>query len=265
MKFIFSDVDQTLVSNGGPMSKELIESFRQCQAAGVEVVLSSGRPTKSLIDMSKQLQALDITFKYVSGYNGGQIYDLTTQTVAYENGFNQEEVTAITDHLLKIGMSYAIYDGNDVLTDDETNQYALHESTLNDMGLIETSRQTASIKVLGLVEPEVADEKLDLIVEKFPQYTVAKSTPFFIEITKPGVDKGQAIVELSKMLDFELTDVVVFGDGNNDLSMFKLDVKGKYAVDNGTDLLKSHATEVVASCIDNGVSKQINKLLLANE
>lgn len=64
--------------------------------------------------------------------------------------------------------------------------------------------------------------------------------------------KSNAIKELEEIL--KVQNLVTFGDGKNDIDMFRLSDEC-YAVENADDELKAVATQVIESNNDDGVAK----------
>ncbi len=106
-------------------------------------------------------------------------------------------------------------------------------------------------------------EKLEPFYEKYKNdYYCVYSTDIYsgdqwLEIMPKAATKANALLELKQMLNCRL---VVFGDGKNDLEMFKL-ADESYAVENAVQELKDIATAVIPSNNDDGVAKQLLKLL----
>lgn len=79
----------------------------------------------------------------------------------------------------------------------------------------------------------------------------------WLEIMPKSATKANALVELKQMLNCRL---VVFGDGKNDIEMFKV-ADECYAVENAVRELKDIATDVIPSNVSDGVAKQLIKLV----
>lgn len=106
-------------------------------------------------------------------------------------------------------------------------------------------------------------QKLEPFYEKYKTdyYCVYASDIYsgdqWLEIMPKAATKAGALLELKQMLNCRL---VVFGDGKNDLEMFKV-ADECYAVENAVRELKDIATAVIPSNGDDGVAKQLLKLL----
>ena len=68
--------------------------------------------------------------------------------------------------------------------------------------------------------------------------------------------KSNAIIQLQKLLNCE--KVISFGDGKNDIDMFKISDES-YAVQNADDELKEYTTAVISSNDEDGVAYWLEK------
>ena len=50
---------------------------------------------------------------------------------------------------------------------------------------------------------------------------VARSQPYYLDITHPLANKGTALSEIAELLDIPLAEIAVIGDGGNDVAMFE--------------------------------------------
>jgi len=77
---------------------------------------------------------------------------------------------------------------------------------------------------------------------------------FWLTVHDRKATKDKAILELIEMYDFDLQRLIVFGDNENDITMFKL-APQSIAVDSVTVELKKYATSIIGSNNeDRGVS-----------
>ena len=82
----------------------------------------------------------------------------------------------------------------------------------------------------------------------------------FVELTPPGADKGTAVARLADQLGIASSDVLAFGDNQNDLTLF--DWAGRsVAMGNALDMVKDVADEITETNVDCGVALVIEELL----
>lgn len=105
-------------------------------------------------------------------------------------------------------------------------------------------------------------KKLFPLYEKYKsQYNCVYQTDIYtgeqwLEILPKAATKANALKELKDMLGCRL---VVFGDGKNDIDMFRA-ADSSYAVENAVEELKSIATGVVGANREDGVARFLDRL-----
>lgn len=255
MKLFYSDVDDTIIDKRG-MTEEIKKMTNLIFENKDFFIPCSGRPTQSLVNTFKNLK-----IKYAIGYNGSEIIDITKNKILYKEHLKKDDVLKIIKYLQEIDCEFLLY-GNKIFASDIKNQYALKEQELCQMEMLQLNFQNvgSTPKVLGLTNPEDNQKNVELLKEKFPEFEIALSKPFFIEITQKNVSKGNAIKKLNELLNADEKNCYCFGDGNNDLSMFDLNIN-KIAVENAVDELKQKADLIIQSCEENGVPKYVEKIL----
>lgn len=105
-------------------------------------------------------------------------------------------------------------------------------------------------------------QKLEAFYEKYKNYYHCVysldiySKEQWLEIMPPAATKANAVLQLKNMLQCDR--VVAFGDGKNDMDMFKA-ADECYAVANAVDELKKISTAVIGSNQDDAVAKWLLK------
>jgi HAD-superfamily hydrolase, subfamily IIB len=82
----------------------------------------------------------------------------------------------------------------------------------------------------------------------------------YIDIMKIGCSKKNAIIMLSERLGIKQEEIIVMGDGGNDISMFEC-AGLRIAMENAEEYLKEKADYITVSNNENGVAKAINKYI----
>lgn len=259
-KLIFSDMDQTLVDEGGPFSSFLEETMLKCIDKGSEIVLCSGRPSANLINIAREKRLKGINLRYISGFNGAQIYDVSTDTFVYNNFIAKDEVIRICKQLDELKLDYIIYDQNNVYGTDLSNEYINVEATVLGLPAYTISTYHDSPKILVVAHPDLADGVVLNLQNILTDYHITKSMPFFIEINNQNVNKGAALLQLQNHLNLDNSQVCCFGDSGNDLSMFEV-CENAYAVANANDEIKSKAKQIIKDVKEDGVAVFLDELL----
>ena len=90
------------------------------------------------------------------------------------------------------------------------------------------------------------------------KYHFARTSPQWIECAPQGINKGAAILRLAERLGITPDQIAVFGDGENDLSMFRV-VKYPIAMGNAMDTVKKEAFEVTLDNNSSGIAHFLKK------
>jgi Cof subfamily protein (haloacid dehalogenase superfamily) len=77
-----------------------------------------------------------------------------------------------------------------------------------------------------------------------------------VEINDQNAHKGNAIRQLAEHLGLDMSQVLAFGDGSNDITMLKEAGIG-VCMENGLDSVKAVADYITDSCDEDGVAKAI--------
>ena len=83
---------------------------------------------------------------------------------------------------------------------------------------------------------------------------------FALHLTDPEVDKGTGLVELAKLLDYNIENIMCVGDSENDIDFLRAG-GFKVAVANACDELKEIADYVCENKYGDGVSEAIDKFV----
>lgn len=93
----------------------------------------------------------------------------------------------------------------------------------------------------------------------FPQLTFARNSPYSIDITPSGLDKGAGIRRLLHLLLLDKVSTYAFGDGLNDLSMFAT-VDTAIAMENGRPEALQAADYITLSNDKEGIPHALHHL-----
>ena len=79
-----------------------------------------------------------------------------------------------------------------------------------------------------------------------------------IEIVKRGISKARGIDYVKSYLNIDSSNIIAFGDEDNDLEMIKYAQYG-IAMDNGLDDLKHIANHITYSNNEDGIGRYLNE------
>jgi Cof subfamily protein (haloacid dehalogenase superfamily) len=120
------------------------------------------------------------------------------------------------------------------------------------------------------VNCRISDEgaKADLstfLYERRDSVVNAPFNPSMFEITSVGVDKGAAVAWLAGSLGIPVEDVVVYGDGGNDVAMLRLfsSLGRSYATHGACEQAKLAASSTIGSNVVHAVPRHVMSILCA--
>ncbi len=94
--------------------------------------------------------------------------------------------------------------------------------------------------------------------QRFPKYTVARSSDRLLEITQAGVNKAQAIRLLCGARNIPMEQTLAFGDGYNDLEMLRAVGQG-VAMGNAPAAVRADADAVTLDNDRDGIAVFLNR------
>ena len=250
IKLIAVDIDGTLLNSQRQVTPEVFQAIQDAKAAGVKVVIATGRPIPGVLPLLEELNL-----------NQDGDYVIIRETLSYEDYLDIEVLAN------KLGVhSHAITKDGIYTSNRNIGRYTVHESTLVHMPIYyRTPEEVADkefVKAMYIDEPEI----LDVAIAKLPQefydrFTIVKSTPFYLEILKKTANKGIAVTHLAEKLGLSKEETMAIGDEENDRAMLEV-VGSPVVMENGNPELKKIAKHITKSNDESGVAYAIRKWVL---
>jgi Cof subfamily protein (haloacid dehalogenase superfamily) len=211
------------------------------------VIITTGRPLKSALAQARRL-GLDQPGCYTIAYNGAMVYDWGKQGNVFTRALDIPSVIRVFEKANEIGEHIQTYDSFDVLVEPRGDDEALRRyckmvsMTHRVIGDVHTDLQEDPVKCL-VINYEKKDGLLkmqDWIRANMEGMDCFFSCEQFLEVVPKGMNKGEAVKMLCKLLGVEIEDAVACGDAANDLAMLKAAGIG-VAMINGSDEVKAVA------------------------
>jgi Cof subfamily protein (haloacid dehalogenase superfamily) len=167
--------------------------------------------------------------------------DIATPIGCFNGGvIARPDLSVITAHLLSPqaarravdmldagGAQSWVFAGQDWLVRDSEGPYVGLEERTVGFGptIVEDFGPALDVaaKIVGVsadFEPLAQCER-DVRAALADQASVARSQPYYLDITSPLANKGVALSELANLLAIPLAEIAVIGDGGNDVAMFE--------------------------------------------
>lgn len=269
-KYVFVDLDGTLLKDDKTVCERNQKAIDKALENGHHLIVATGRPIESAI-LGASKAGLNRKGCYIISYNGGLIYDCTKEEIIFEKHLAMKTVEELFEKARDSKLHIQAYCEGKVWCEADTEEvrhyhskgqmpYEIHRNVPKE--LTEPTRKCIVISF--------EEEKLRNFQEKTKDWEEGKaysefSTASYLEYLPEGVSKGQAIVEMSKILGFSIEDSIAIGDERNDMSMIRAAGLG-VCMKNGLDVVKEIADYVTES--DNnqgGVGEVIEKFVLKED
>lgn len=267
-KLLILDIDGTLLNEEKKITSNTKAILLKMQQLGVKIVLASGRPTYGVLPIAKELE-LDKHGGYILSYNGGQIFDLSTNELLFEKRIDPSMLPYIERKAGKNNFPIFTYHEDTILTNDTNNKWIRQEASLNNMQLKEVSNFAESIDFHPCKCMLVSDDEEALIgLENHWKRRLAgsldvfRSEPYFLEIVPKLIDKANTVSVLLEKLNISPENIIAIGDGVCDVTMIQLAGLG-VAMGNAQDSVKSCADYITGSNEEDGVAQVVKKYILS--
>lgn len=260
-RLIASDLDGTLLRSDGSVSERTVRALQSAEAAGLVVVIASGRPSRWMRPVAA---ALGHTGMAICA-NGAVVYDMHTDSVAATRPLSRATVLQVAGIVRAAipGVAFAIETAYDGFAKEPGYRSHYDDVAVTPrMGRIEELAADDVVKLL--VRHEHLDPD-DLLVwaKKLAGDLVElthSSRSGLLEVSAAGVTKASTLSHLAGDLKIGPHEVIAFGDMPNDLPMLAWAGAG-YAVANAhADVLGSGARAAPPNDED-GVAQVIERVL----
>lgn len=236
---IFFDLDGTLVDSQGQVPEAHRQAIQKLKAAGHLPVICTGRGRGELGSI-----LTDTGIETAILLNGMEI--LQGHELIYQGKIALETVQALKDLARQQGHELGYYSGGSIKVETHTatlvRNFTYFHQALPSRGDKRASASNCQMLLLFSEEPE----RDQLYQGSLPELTFARNSPYSLDVTPTGTDKGAGIRHLLELLQLDGPSYA-FGDGLNDLPMFA-------AVD--TAIAMGHAKPEVQAAADRVILSQ---------
>jgi Cof subfamily protein (haloacid dehalogenase superfamily) len=262
IRLLVSDIDGTLVRNDKTLSEGVVAAAARVREAGIRMSLISARPPCGMLWIA---ETLGLTGP-IGAFNGGTIVMPDGLVLSADHLDPAVAVRAlalldqpgVTPWLFAHGKWYARDRTNSNLPRERraANLEPIFDAdfaTLLDQAdkLVGVSDDHA---LLATIEVETRDALGD-------GANVARSQPYYLDITAPRANKGDGVAALAAAYGVPLSAVAVLGDQRNDLPMFARAALS-VAMGQAPEAVRAAATHVARSNEEDGVADAITRFIL---
>ncbi|MBQ4088775.1 MAG: HAD family hydrolase [Clostridia bacterium] len=261
-----SDLDGTLLGPDQRVSDRSAEIINRLQDKGMLFSYATARSVHTGSVVTK-----NINFRCpIIAHNGTFIMDNATFGMVRGNFFTEAEAARIIGELDRLEMSHIAYswlDGAERFSYLEPRVSPHLQDFLNKR-INDVRRRAVQHRdelyrgqpyyFNCIDEPQKAWELYEIFKDEFNCVCAPEvySRDIWLEIMPKSASKASAVMQLKEIVGAE--KVVVFGDGMNDMPMFRV-ADECYAMANAEDELKKAATGVIGSNSEDGVARWLEE------
>lgn len=262
-RLVATDLDGTLVGRDRTVSPRTVEVLRRLDAAGVVIVLVTGRPIRWLHPVYEQLTLKPIAICA----NGAATYDPGTDTIVHSTPIEPGTLAEACERLRAAvpGVVFAVErDGGRQMRHEPefpVGPWEVDHESVGPVSYAELLTRPAA-KLLVRAGVQQSDEFTAVVgscLDGLAEATNSSSSGM-VEVSAVGVTKATALARVAREHAVAATDVVAFGDMPNDLAMLTWAGRG-VAMANGHPAVRAAAHDVTtATNEDDGVAAYLETL-----
>ena len=266
-KALALDLDGTLTDSNKKIPQENKEAIWKAIDKGVIIILASGRPTMGITGIAKELE-LDKRGGIIVAFNGGRIYDCKSGNMISGYVFPHELIPEVCATAEKHDVIPLSYNDTQIICENDTDEYVIKECICNYTSVLKVDNlpEALDFPITKLLVVGVHEKLLGVQAELLEKYSDQMecffSESYFLEAAAKGIGKDAALAMVCEHLGITKDELMVCGDGLNDVSMF--DFAGfAVGMKNSYPEAAAHADVIVPKTNDEcGVAYAIEKYIL---
>ena len=230
IKYAIFDLDGTLLNKQKEITKLNLKALNVLRSWGIKIGIATGRPEmmiKNIIDLVKpDLPIISI--------NGGLITK-DGETIS-NRSFEVDNTQSIYNWLTKEKIDFLAYTRNKMFYNDVTNTKWISQikerlTTMSEDDKwfftdesLPTTTRVSKFLILTENTSNASKEKIQNFFRSINESYLVESLPIVLDVMPKNINKGNALLTLTKQKHITLENTIVFGDAPNDITMF--DVAG---------------------------------------
>jgi Cof subfamily protein (haloacid dehalogenase superfamily) len=258
-RVVATDLDGTIVRSDGTISARTRTALTAAEAAGVMVIIVTGRPPRWLHGIAQDTGHHGLAICA----NGALVYDLHTEEVVESHPLEVADARRLVDELRAAipGLAFGVESVDVGFAHEPAYQPRWTTDANTVVAEIETLLSTPVAKLLGRHEGMGSDELLAraraVVGEQLATLTHS-SRDGLLEISAAGISKASTLETVCAARGFIAADAIAFGDMPNDLPMLA-GAGQSVAVANAHPEVLAAADEVTASNDEDGVAQVLER------
>jgi hypothetical protein len=271
IKCIALDLDRTTLNGDGRLSEENKKTLEELIAAGIEVVIASGRAFDTLPEDVMQVKGI----RYAVCGNGATVYDVLTGKCIRRCSLSPqalEAVLAVTED--EVVTYEGFINGKAYAAKEYIENPVKYGATPHAVAYVQATRSMQDDIVAFLRENHDRLDGMDVIVRDeetkrriwnklaaaSDEVYITSSVEQLLEIADKDAGKAAGVRFVAEKLGLQREEVAAFGDADNDIDMLKYAGVG-IAVENASPSCRAAADYVTRHHAEDGVSYGVREIL----
>jgi len=244
IKMIALDLDETLLNTDKTISEENVATLRQMHQSGMKVVLCTGRPINAIWGFIEQLGLTDAE-DFTITFNGALVVNNATKETLSQSGLSRGDFGPLHAFAQENGYPLDVLDFDQVypisdLTPSVYQQMLKAPMTFTPTAFADLPENLYSKAVMATDAATLDEAVTKLTPAMRDQYHAVRSQPKILEFLAADMDKAVGLGQLLTHFGWDFTNLMAFGDAENDLGMIKAAGDG-VAMLNGQAAVKAAA------------------------
>ena len=258
IKAVFFDIDDTLrIKDTGYMPESIKTVFVAIKEKGIVTGLASGRAPYGVVP---EIQALEPD--YLVTINGAYVVDRKGHEI-YTDALPLEVIETYVNWCHEVGIEFGFAGGQKPAV---SKRMDLVDQAISPVyGQVEVDPEFYKHSpVYHMWTFEDQGDELQLSEELLKDVRLVRWHPNSSDVIKNGISKASGVDHVLKSLNLKPENVLVFGDGPNDMELF--DYAGlSVAMGNGDEALKAKADFVTKTVEEDGILYALEELGLVEK
>jgi hypothetical protein len=261
IRLLVADVDGTLVRDDKTLSDVNRDAVLAVARDGLAITLISARPPTGMLDLAETLQ---LAGPFVA-FNGGTLFNLDG-TIRFAYRLDASDAAATLRLIDRPGViTWVFADGAWFTTSLDTPHVARERRASNLEPILRQDFSDLEDRIDKIVGVSDDDRLIGPLEEQAKvavgvRTTVARSQPYYLDITHRQANKGDGIMALAGVFGVELRQVVAVGDMTNDIPMFAR-AGLSIAMGQAPENVRAAADAVAASNEQDGIADAIMSII----
>ncbi len=247
-KLAVFDIDGTLTVSKDEIPSSTLKAIKELQKKGIHSLLATGRSkkaTEKIAEMTGMADSITLNGQYVYFEN----------EVIYEYDYPQKVIERVREICQEIGTYYFLLNERGSHIPDLEEILKTRTSVFLPQNLIKERNVGDPVRQ---IEIYCEDENLDKFKEFLEEYHFTRWHTGGFDMVAKGRSKSAGIRTIAEKLGIDQSEIICFGDGDNDKDMLAYAGVG-VAMGNASDEVKSVADYVTEPVYEDGIYQACQK------